>query len=122
MARKPKSIDNGDRPADRDDIIPAPVLRAPDIYGRRADDETVQELSEQVERLSEDMKRLRGNTGAAPRPTYTVAEAAQLLGKSTQTIRRWIREGKLDSTKSANSQQGQHMVPYASIERYLRGS
>jgi excisionase family DNA binding protein len=63
-----------------------------------------------------------GHSQPAPPPaTYTVREAADLLGRSPDTIRRWIRLGKLRSTKSTDSQQGQHLIPYASLAPFFRG-
>ncbi len=75
-----------------------------------------------MDRLRGEVDELRKGETVALKPAYSVKEAAQLLGKAEQTIRRWIREGKLESRKSSDAQQGHHMIPYASIEKHLRGS
>ncbi len=115
MAKQPASDGH-------EDDLPVPILRAADVYGPRPGEKKVDELSERVEHLSNEVEALREGGAAALKPAYSVKEAAQLVGRSEQTVRRWIREGKLESTKSSDTQQGQHMISYASIERHLRGS
>ncbi len=83
---------------------------------------TDSELHHQLSRIADALEALARQNGQAMKPTYTVREAAHVLGKSEATIRRWIREGKLESAKSSESQQGQHMIPHHGIERYLQGS
>jgi excisionase family DNA binding protein len=106
---------------DRDDSLPVPHLRASDVYGPKANRKDVDELSERVERLTGELEELRKSGATGVKPTYSVKEAARLLGKSEQTIRRWIREGKLESTKSSDVQQGHHLIPYSSLAEYLSG-
>ncbi|MCK4282914.1 MAG: helix-turn-helix domain-containing protein [Candidatus Brocadiae bacterium] len=62
---------------------------------------------------------MASQNGATPKPTYSVKEVAQLLGKSEATIRRWIREGKLESRKPRQHQQGKHIIPHHSVAEYL---
>ncbi|MBM4040365.1 MAG: helix-turn-helix domain-containing protein [Planctomycetes bacterium] len=56
-------------------------------------------------RLTEQIRGLRHDLSAtlAPRwkrkPFYTVRELAQQVGRSPYTVRRWIREGKLNAVK-----------------------
>jgi molybdopterin-binding protein len=53
-----------------------------------------------------------------PRQTYSIAEAARVLGVSIDTVRRWDRAGKLRVERdSAN----RRVVPAVEVER-LRGS
>ena len=90
-----------------------------DLPSSSTDEE--EDLRGQVSRLADDVKQLRDRGPASLKPAYSVKEAASLLGRSEQTVRRWIREGKLESAKSADSQQGRHMISYASIKRLLEG-
>jgi excisionase family DNA binding protein len=46
--------------------------------------------------------------------TMTVPEVAKRLGKNPETVRRWIREGKLHAQKIGN----QHFVDEADVEAY----
>jgi excisionase family DNA binding protein len=48
---------------------------------------------------------------------YSVTEAAEIFGKSTDTIRRWIRDGTLKATKQGKGQQAQHLISRKEIER-----
>ena len=126
MAKKsPERTDDG---TGKDEGIPVPratyghyhrVVRA--LEGHDGEAEATANLSEKVSRLTETVEKLARERSAPVRPTYTVKEAAQLLAKSTHTIRRWIREGKLQSTKTSDSQQGQHLIPHASLAPFLHG-
>jgi excisionase family DNA binding protein len=130
MAKKPK--DEADDGRDKDDDTPAPAASIDDFYDRiqaiadeaaerKAMPKTVRELSRRLEALEAGTGHAVAAQPATVHPTYTVKEAAQLLGKSQATIRRWIREGKLRSTKTSDSQQGQHLIPYASLAPFLHG-
>ena len=90
----------------------------------------VLELGPQAQRVLADIECQLGRIADAvagqdplglgsPRATYSVKEAARMLGRSESTVRRWISEGKLDSAKSADTQQGRHMIPLASLRKYL---
>jgi excisionase family DNA binding protein len=48
----------------------------------------------------------------------TVPEAARRAGKNPETIRRWIREGKLTARKVGT----QHVLEEHDLDRFLRGS
>ena len=49
--------------------------------------------------------------------TFRPAQVAELLGVSTDTIRRWCDEGRLLTTKSAG---GHRLIDGADLARYLR--
>jgi molybdopterin-binding protein len=49
---------------------------------------------------------------------YTASEAAKLLGISLDTLRRWDRAGKLETTRDSRNRR---LVPASELER-LRGS
>ena len=104
----------------QEDSFPVPRGTMADFYGVTPGQKKVQELSDRVDRLSDEFEKSREGGAAALKPAYSVKEAAQLLGRSQQTVRRWIREGKLESRKSSDAQQGHHLIPYASIEKHLR--
>ncbi len=46
----------------------------------------------------------------------TIQEVAQCLGKSDATIRRWIKQGKLDSTLT----DGKYDIPESAIDTYTK--
>lgn len=46
-------------------------------------------------------------------PTYSVSDAARELGVSTQTVYRWLREGRLQEARDAA---GKRRVTAASVE------
>lgn len=49
-------------------------------------------------------------------PTYRMGQAADLLGVSTDTIRRWVDAGRIDSTRTENGQRlidGQSLAAFA---------
>ncbi len=47
----------------------------------------------------------------------TVAEAAKIAGKNPETIRRWIRSGKLRSSRFGT----QHMIDEIDLDELLNG-
>ncbi len=52
-----------------------------------------------------------------PRETYTAGEAAQRLGISLDTLRRWDRDGRIETLRDRGNRR---LVPATEIER-LRG-
>ena len=48
--------------------------------------------------------------------TYRIGEAAELLGVRVETLRRWERDGKLTTRRTAG---GQRLVPAAEVARLL---
>jgi molybdopterin-binding protein len=52
-----------------------------------------------------------------PREYYTASDAAQALGISLDTLRRWDRDGRIKTTRDSSNRR---IVPAAEIER-LRG-
>ena len=48
--------------------------------------------------------------------TYRIGEAAELLGVRVETLRRWERDGKLRTTRTAG---GQRSVPAAEVARLI---
>jgi excisionase family DNA binding protein len=47
---------------------------------------------------------------------YTTKEAAALLKVTDDTIRRWLRAGKLKGRRSTDSKQGQWRIPATEVE------
>ena len=105
------------------DAAPLALARALEdlITERDGRADGMRELCHQLSRIADNLEKLAEQNGHQLKPAYTVAETAQMLGKSGATIRRWIREGRLESTKSSEAQQGQHLIPRHAIERYLHG-
>ena len=131
MARNPRK--ETDESARMDEDVPEPGASLADFYDRLqaiADEDAERKaMPRRLRELASRLEALEAGAGCeSPAqfptvpPTYTVAEASHLLGKSPHTIRRWIREGKLRSTKTSDSQQGQHVIPYASLAPFLRGT
>jgi excisionase family DNA binding protein len=88
----------------------------------RGNEEVVAELRHIrgiLEEMAVELKALREGGDHEVKPVYSVKEAGQLLGRSEQTVRRWIREGQLDSEKAGESQQARHIIPHASVAQYL---
>jgi len=48
---------------------------------------------------------------------YTVSEAAEILRKSTITIRQWVQHDKIESRKVG----GSRLIPESAIEKKMRG-
>jgi molybdopterin-binding protein len=55
---------------------------------------------------------------AVPKQTFTIGEAARALGVSIDTIRRWDREGRIETSRDAAN----HRVVDASEIERLRGA
>lgn len=52
--------------------------------------------------------------------TYSVKEIAEMLNTNRETVRRWIRDKKLDA--SIESKKGGHIVYEAALQEFLRSS
>ena len=89
------------------------------IAREEEDGEVLREICFHLSRIANSLEKMARRDGNELKPTYTVSEAANILGRSPSTVRRWIREGKLESSKSADNQQGQHLIPRHSIQEYL---
>jgi len=65
--------------------------------------ETCSRLEARLTRLEELLEAMRGaSVSTAPaKDYYTTAEAAQLLGKRTYTVREWCRLGRVNAEKAA---------------------
>lgn len=51
---------------------------------------------------------------------YTVKDAAIRLGAKEETIRRWLRAGKIKGTMPGGQKLG-YRIPASEVERVLRG-
>jgi molybdopterin-binding protein len=51
-----------------------------------------------------------------PKDAYRIGEAAKLLGVRVETLRRWERDGRMDTTRTGG---GQRLVPAAEVARLL---
>ena len=49
----------------------------------------------------------------------TVAEAAKVLHRSPYTLRKWLREGKLEGSKTTEGRTGQYLIRRQEIEALL---
>ena len=52
--------------------------------------------------------------------TYSVKEIAEMLNTNPETVRRWIRDKKLDAT--IESKKGGHIIYEAALQEFLRSS
>lgn len=52
--------------------------------------------------------------------TYTVRDISKMLGKNPETVRRWIRDGKLIADQS--SRKGGNYVTEAELQKFLRNT
>lgn len=52
--------------------------------------------------------------------TYSVKEIAEMLNTNPETVRRWIRDKKLDAT--IESKKGGHIIYEAALKEFLRSS
>lgn len=50
--------------------------------------------------------------------TYTVKEISKMVGKNPETVRRWIRDGKLKADQ--DSRKGGNYVTEAELQRFLK--
>ena len=52
--------------------------------------------------------------------TYSVKEIAEMLNTNPETVRRWIREKKLDAT--IKSKKSGHIIYESSLQSFLKSS
>lgn len=55
--------------------------------------------------------------GLPKKAFYTIDETAEILRVSDDTIRRWIREGRLNSVQVFRY--GKHRIPYGELKRFI---
>ena len=53
--------------------------------------------------------------------SYSVKEIADLLHTNPETVRRWIRKGKLDATRGSSRKEGS-TVSFAALQKFLEDS
>lgn len=53
--------------------------------------------------------------------SYSVKEIAELLHTNPETVRRWIRKGKLDATSGSSRKEGSS-VSFAALQKFLEDS
>ncbi len=53
-----------------------------------------------------------------PTAFYTVEQAAEILNISAQTLRRWIRAGRIETYKFGRG----HRIPVEALERFIQES
>ena len=83
-------------------------------------------LRQALASLTEEVHCLRQELRASlapqwkPKPSYTVAEVAQRLGRSAYTIRRWIKEGKLDAIKlNGGGPKDRYLIEHREVQELL---
>ena len=82
-----------------------------------------QEVSDLRERVSEALTKM----GALRRQYYSVNEVARLVGRSAYTVRRWLREGRLQGIKvigdapiQRDSRRAPYLIPRDEVVRLLQ--
>ena len=75
-------------------------------------------IEEKIDRVQQELTALKDD-GSEPE-FITVSEAARILRRSPYTIRRWLREGKLDGSKTTNGSRGQYLIRRAEVDSLLR--
>ncbi len=75
-------------------------------------------IEAKLDRVQEELEALRN--GADDSPFVTVAEAAHLVHRSPYTVRRWLREGRLNGSKATNGSKGQYLIPREEIDSLLQ--
>jgi excisionase family DNA binding protein len=91
------------------------------IHARReeakeTDSDTTTMLSQIMSALDEIRARLAGSHKEA----HTVAEIADITGRSAFTVRRWISEGKIAAIRvSGTGPRGRLLIPHAELRRLV---
>ena len=77
------------------------------------------QLTDEIRSLRQDLRASMQLKGKA-KPFYTVREAADLLGRTPYTIRRWIRDGKLEATKpNGGGARDQYLIEVGELRELL---
>ena len=71
-----------------------------------------------LDRVQQELTALK-NDGNEPE-FITVSEAARILRRSPYTIRRWLREGELDGSKTTSGSKGQYLIRRTEVDSLLR--
>jgi excisionase family DNA binding protein len=75
---------------------------------------------ELLHRLLAAVNEVRAVILGARKDYYTVADVAQLTGRSAYTVRRWITERRLEATRvHGTGPRGRLLIPGAQIQRLL---
>jgi excisionase family DNA binding protein len=64
------------------------------------------------------LDEIRARLAGSHKPWYTVEEVAQLTGWSEYTIRRWVKEGKLDAVRLQDTgPRGRLLIAHGQLRR-----
>lgn len=74
-----------------------------------------------LERILAGIEDVRAQLAGRVKPHYTVEEIAELTGRSTYTVRRWISEGRIAATRiSGTGPKGRLLIARAELEKVIR--
>lgn len=81
----------------------------------------VRDLARAMPRLNEQLGILVDRFGACQKQFLRVDEVAELTGRSAFTVRRWIKEGKIEATRiSHGGPRGRLLIPRHQLQCIVR--
>jgi excisionase family DNA binding protein len=57
-----------------------------------------------------ELKELRANITGLRKPFYNIEEVANLVGRTAYTVRRWVKEGRLQATRASGTGPKGHLL------------
>ncbi len=79
----------------------------------------VEQSNDLLARLVEIQEALYAQEERYEKPVYSVRETAQLANVSPHTVRRYIREGRINAVKRGRTQQAQYVVPKEEVMKLV---
>jgi excisionase family DNA binding protein len=85
--------------------------------GKGPAEPTIEEMFGLLVHVKLAVDAIRGQLAAKHKPSYTVAEVAELTGRSSYTVRRWIAEGRIKAIRiQGTGPKGRLLVPRDQLE------
>jgi excisionase family DNA binding protein len=81
------------------------------------------DIQDKAEEILDRLKAIQDRCTLRRKDFYDVEEIAQYVGRSAYTVRKWIREGKMNAIRvTGTGEHGRLFVPYGEVQRLFEGS
>ena len=91
---------------DTGDTVPGPIWAA---------------FAQSIERLRTEVRELRNDLTSKRKQFYSVDEVAELLGRSSFTVRRWLKEGRIEARRiEGTGPRGKLLIAATELPKLVR--
>jgi excisionase family DNA binding protein len=88
--------------------------------GEAPNGQTLAEILRSLDELRREVRNLRQAVEGARKDFYTVEEVARLTGRSAYTVRKWVKERRIDATRvEGTGPKGRLLVPRSELDKLI---